>query len=184
MTIVRRAALALAVSAAAIAPLSIAQAGSAANTSKAKNIVQTAKAAGKFNTLLKAATLAGLADTLQADATYTVFAPTDDAFGKVPAKAMKKLTSGDYNADLTTLLKYHVVKGQAVTAADVKGKKLEVETVAGDTLVIDGTGEGVTVNGANVVLADVKATNGIIHAIDSVVLPSQFRGSFGSKAAF
>ncbi|MEL6746454.1 MAG: fasciclin domain-containing protein [Pseudomonadota bacterium] len=183
MTILRRIALATAVTLAAFAPIA-AQAGSAKKASATKNIVETAKAAGKFNTLLKAASLAGLADALQADATYTVFAPDDAAFEKVPAKLMGKLTSGDYNDALTKLLKYHVVKGSAIEAAAVAGKKVEVETLSGGTLVVDGTGDGVTVNGAAVKVADIKASNGIIHVIDGVALPADFRGSFGSKAAF
>ena len=132
---------------------------------QAKDIVDTAVAAGNFKTLAAALQAAGLVDTLKGKGPFTVFAPTDEAFAKVPKADLDALLKD--KAKLTAVLTYHVVPG-TVMAKDVKAGM--VKTVQGSDLTIGTTG-GVTVNGAKVVKADVKADNGVIHAIDTVVLP-------------
>ncbi len=132
---------------------------------QAKDIVETAVAAGNFKTLATALTAAGLIDTLKGAGPFTVFAPTDEAFAKVPKETLDALLKD--KAALTKVLTYHVVAGK-VMAKDVKPGM--VKTVQGQELTLATTG-GVTVNGAKVVAADVAASNGVIHAIDSVVLP-------------
>ena len=131
------------------------------------NIVETAIAAGSFNTLVAAVQAAGLAETLSGPGPFTVFAPTDDAFAKLPAGTVEGLL-GD-KEKLTSILTYHVVPGK-VMAADVAGMT-SATTVQGGTLKIDAS-NGVKVNDANVVTADVVADNGVIHVIDTVLLPS------------
>ena len=131
------------------------------------NIVETAIAAGSFNTLVAAVQAAGLAETLSGPGPFTVFAPTDDAFAKLPAGTVESLL-GD-KEKLASILTYHVVAGK-VMAADVAGLT-SATTVQGGTLKID-TSNGVKVNDANVVTADVEADNGVIHVIDTVLLPS------------
>jgi uncharacterized surface protein with fasciclin (FAS1) repeats len=132
---------------------------------QAKDIVDTAVAAGNFKTLAAALQAAGLVETLKGKGPFTVFAPTDEAFAKVPKADLDALLKD--KAKLTAVLTYHVVPG-TVMAKDVKAGM--VKTVQGSDLTLGTTG-GVTVNGAKVVMADVKASNGVIHAIDSVVLP-------------
>ena len=132
---------------------------------QAKDIVDTAVAAGNFKTLAAALQAAGLVDTLKGKGPFTVFAPTDEAFAKIPKADLDALLKD--KAKLTAVLTYHVVPG-TVMAKDVKAGM--VKTVQGSDLTIGTTG-GVTVNGAKVVKADVKADNGVIHAIDSVVMP-------------
>ena len=132
---------------------------------QAKDIVETAVTAGNFKTLAAALTAAGLVDTLKGAGPFTVFAPTDEAFAKVPKETLDALLKD--KAALTKVLTYHVVAGK-VMAKDVKPGM--VKTVQGQELTLATTG-GVTVNGAKVVAADVVASNGVIHAIDSVVLP-------------
>lgn len=132
---------------------------------QAKDIVDTAVAAGKFNTLATALKAAGLVDTLKGPGPFTVFAPTDDAFAKIPKADLDALLKD--KAKLTAVLTYHVVPGK-VMAKDVKAGK--VKTVQGSELTLGTTG-GVTVDAAKVVQADIAASNGVIHVIDSVVLP-------------
>jgi len=142
-------------------------AGASARPSADGNIVQTASAAGSFSTLLALATKAGLADDLAGPGPLTVFAPTDAAFKKVPAATLRKL-----NANPTLLrrvLLYHVVAGN-VTAAKVVTLR-SAKTLAGPTVRIRVTGKTVRINAAKVKKADVKATNGVIHVIDRVLLP-------------
>ncbi len=134
-------------------------------TAQAKDIVDTAVSAGNFKTLAAALTAAGLIDTLKGKGPFTVFAPTDEAFAKVPKETLDGLLKD--KAALTKVLTYHVVAGK-VMAKDVKPGM--VKTVQGQELTLATTG-GVTVNGAKVVAADVVADNGVIHAIDTVVLP-------------
>ena len=112
---------------------------------------------------------ANLVDTLQGKGPFTVFAPTDAAFAKLPAGTVEDLIKPENKAKLTAILTYHVMSGK-VMAADVSGKKLEPATVNGQTLHVDGT-HGVTVNGAKVVTADIACTNGVIHVIDTVLMP-------------
>ena len=132
---------------------------------QAKDIVDTAVGAGNFKTLVTALQAAGLVDTLKGKGPFTVFAPTDEAFAKVPKADLDALLKD--KAKLTAVLTYHVVPGK-VMAKDVKAG--QVKTVQGGELTLATTG-GVTVNGAKVVAADVGASNGVIHAIDSVVMP-------------
>jgi len=137
----------------------------AALSAQAKDIVDTAVAAGKFNTLAAALQAAGLVDTLKGPGPFTVFAPTDEAFAKIPKADLDALLKD--KAKLTAVLTYHVVAGK-VMAKDVKAGK--VKTVQGSELTLGTTG-GVTVDAAKVVQADIVADNGVIHVIDSVVLP-------------
>lgn len=136
----------------------------------AKTIVETAVAAGQFNTLVTAVKAAGLAETLSSPGPFTVFAPTDAAFAKLPKGTVEDLLKPENKAKLAAILTYHVLPGK-VMAKDVTGKKTDAKTVNGQTLAVDGTMGGVTVNGAKVVSADVAADNGVIHVIDTVVLP-------------
>lgn len=133
------------------------------------DIVDTAVAAGSFKTLVAAVTAAGLVDTLKGAGPFTVFAPSDEAFGKLPEGTVADLVKPENKAKLTAILTLHVLAGK-VTAADVAGKKLSPASVQGQELHVDGT-NGVTVNGAKVVTADIACTNGVIHVIDAVLLP-------------
>jgi len=152
-------ALALAVAVALPAP--------AAAGDHAKDIVETAVAAGSFSTLAKALEAAGLVETLKGEGPFTVFAPTDEAFAKVPKETLDALLAD--KEKLTAVLTYHVVPGR-VMASDVV--KLEsAKTVQGSSLSIDAS-DGVKVDGAKVVKADVMAKNGVIHVIDAVIMPN------------
>lgn len=132
---------------------------------QAKDIVDTAVAAGDFKTLATALQKAGLVDTLKGKGPFTVFAPTDAAFAKVPKDQLDALLAD--KAKLTAVLTYHVVPG-AVMAKDVKAGK--VKTVQGSDITLSTQG-GVKVDNANVVKTDIVADNGVIHVIDSVVMP-------------
>ena len=134
------------------------------------DIVETAIAAGDFNTLVAAVQAADLVETLQGDGPFTVFAPTDAAFEALPAGTVEDLLKPENKDQLVSVLTYHVVPGK-VMSSDLAGKALEASTVQGSTVAIDATGEGVTVDGASVVAADVQASNGVIHVIDAVILP-------------
>jgi len=143
----------------------------AAAGSAQKDIVDTAVAAGTFNTLAAALQAAGLADTLKGKGPFTVFAPTDEAFNKLPAGTVESLLKPANKEKLKAILLYHVVSGD-VTAAEVM-KLSSAKTVHGQDLklkVNDGT---VMVNDAKVVKADVLASNGVIHVIDTVLLPEE-----------
>jgi len=133
------------------------------------DIVETAAAAGSFTTLLAAAEAAGLVDALKGEGPLTVFAPTDAAFAALPAGTVETLLKPENKDRLAAILKLHVIAGKKVKSADLAGKILTAETLNG-TIAIDGT-NGVKINDANVITADVKASNGIIHVIDKVLLP-------------
>jgi uncharacterized surface protein with fasciclin (FAS1) repeats len=137
-----------------------------ANEPAAKDIVDTAVAAGSFKTLAKALEAAGLIETLKGKGPFTVFAPTDDAFAKLPAGTLEALLQD--KAKLTAVLTYHVVAGKLMAADVVKLK--EAKTVQGQSIRIDTT-SGVKVDGANVIKTDIATSNGVIHVIDSVILP-------------
>jgi len=137
----------------------------AALSAQAKDIVDTAVGAGNFKTLAAALTAAGLVDTLKGKGPFTVFAPTDEAFAKIPKAQLDALLAD--KAKLTAVLTYHVVPGK-VMAKDVKAGK--VKTVQGSELTLSTMG-GVMVDGAKVTAADIVADNGVIHVIDTVVLP-------------
>ncbi len=130
-------------------------------------IVDVAVGAGNFNTLVAAVTAADLVETLSGPGPFTVFAPTDEAFAALPAGVLDALLLPENKALLAQILTYHVVSGQ-IMAADVTDG--DVATVEGQTIKLATMG-GVTVNGAKVVAADVMASNGVIHAIDAVILP-------------
>ena len=130
------------------------------------DIVDTAVAAGNFSTLVTAVKAAGLVETLKGAGPFTVFAPTDAAFAKVPKATLEGLLAD--KAALTKVLTYHVVAGK-VMAADVKAGPVKTVQGGNVTMATDG---GVTVNGAKVVAADVAASNGVIHAIDTVLMPT------------
>jgi uncharacterized surface protein with fasciclin (FAS1) repeats len=132
-----------------------------------KDIVETAQAAGQFNTLLTAATQAGLVDTLQGDGPLTVFAPTDEAFAKVPEETLAALLRDQ--AKLKEVLLYHVVPGKVMAADAVKLDS--AETVQGQPFTIQARGGKVMINDAQVIQADIAARNGVIHVIDAVLLP-------------
>ena len=137
----------------------------AAFSVQAKDIVDTAVGAGNFKTLAAALTAAGLIDTLKGPGPFTVFAPTDEAFAKIPKADLDALLKD--KAKLTSVLTYHVVGGK-VMAADVKAGK--VKTVQGSEMTISTTG-GVMVDKAKVTKTDIVADNGVIHVIDTVIMP-------------
>jgi len=134
-----------------------------------KDIVDTAVAAGQFNTLAKALQAAGLVETLKGKGPFTVFAPTDDAFAKLPAGTVDDLLKPENKGKLKAILLYHVVPGK-VTAAQVT-KLHSAKTANGQEVKISVADGKVMINDATVVKADVKASNGVIHVIDSVLLP-------------
>ncbi|WP_363224396.1 fasciclin domain-containing protein [Sneathiella sp.] len=135
-----------------------------------KDIVETAIDAGQFNTLVAAVQAAGLVETLQSPGPFTVFAPTDAAFAKLPAGTVENLLKPENKDKLVEILTYHVVSGK-VPASAVVGKKVDAESVQGSKIMIDGM-NGVMLNGsAKVISADVMASNGVIHVIDTVILP-------------
>ncbi len=133
------------------------------------DIVDTAISAGSFGTLVAAVQAAGLVDTLKGPGPFTVFAPTDAAFAALPAGTVENLLKPENRDQLTAILTYHVVPGK-VTSTDLAGKMTSASTVQGTTIDIDAT-SGVTVEGANVVTADIETSNGVIHVIDSVLIP-------------
>ena len=132
-----------------------------------KNIVDTAIAAGNFKTLVAALQAAGLEDTLKGDGPFTVFAPTDAAFAKIPKDQLNALMAN--KTQLTALLTYHVVPGK-VMSTDLKNG-MTIKTVPGENLIISLANGGVMVNDAKVVQADIVSTNGLIHVIDTVLIP-------------
>jgi len=133
------------------------------------DIVAVAVGAGSFNTLVAALQAAELVGALQGDGPFTVFAPTDAAFAALPAGTLDSLLKPENKDQLTAILLYHVVPGK-VMSSDLSGT-VNAETLQGATVEIIAAASGVTVNGANVVSADVMASNGVIHVIDAVILP-------------
>ena len=154
-------------------------AGSAMADHHEKNIVETAVEAGSFKTLVAAAKAAGLAETLQGDGPFTVFAPTDAAFAKLPEGTVESLLENPEK--LRTILLYHVAPGK-VMAEDVAGLD-SVTSASGQPLSIS-TADGVSIGGAKVVKADISASNGVIHVIDSVLLPRDLMGLAESAGQF
>jgi uncharacterized surface protein with fasciclin (FAS1) repeats len=135
-----------------------------------KNIVETAVEAGKFKTLATALTAAGLIDAVNGPGPFTVFAPTDDAFAKVPKETLEMLLKPENKEKLKAVLTYHVVPGK-VMAKDVVGLK-GAKSLNGQRIDVKVDGDKVSVDGANVVATDIACTNGVIHVIDSVILPA------------
>lgn len=136
---------------------------------RAQDIVDTAVSAGQFNTLVAAVQAAGLVDTLKGEGPFTVFAPTDEAFAALPEGTVESLLKPENKDQLVAVLTYHVVPGK-IMSSDIAGKALEVESVQGSSLSVDAT-NGVRIDQATVVTADIETDNGVIHVIDQVVLP-------------
>jgi len=134
-----------------------------------KDIVEVASESGSFNTLVAAVKAAGLVETLQGEGPFTVFAPTDEAFAKLPEGTVEMLLKPENKDKLVSILTYHVVAGK-VMAADVM-KVDSATTVQGQKVMVKVVGDKVMIDDAHVVSADVKASNGVIHAIDSVLMP-------------
>ena len=134
-----------------------------------ENIVQTAGSAKIFETLLTAATKAGLAGVLASDGPFTVFAPTDEAFAKLPEGTIASLLRPENRDQLANILKYHVVQGRVYSDAAVSAG--QADTLAGQKVKVSNGGGSVMINDAHVVLADLDASNGVIHVIDKVILP-------------
>jgi uncharacterized surface protein with fasciclin (FAS1) repeats len=134
------------------------------------DIVDIAASNDDFSTLVAAVSAAGLVDTLKGDGPFTVFAPTNDAFAALPAGTVENLLLPENKDQLVAVLTYHVVPG-SYPASSLVGKRGSLTTAQGSTVSIDGRGDGVTVDGANVISADIAASNGVIHVIDSVILP-------------
>lgn len=134
-----------------------------------KDIVDTAVSAGSFNTLVAAVEAAGLVETLKGDGPFTLFAPTDEAFAALPAGTVEELLKPENKDKLAAVLTYHVVPGK-VMSSDIAGQTLDVETVQGTTAAINAT-NGVMIDEATVVTADIETSNGVIHIIDAVILP-------------
>lgn len=147
----------------------LAAAAVAAASEEKKDIVDTAVAAGSFKTLAAALKAAGLIETLKGKGPFTVFAPTDEAFAKLPAGTVEDLLKPENKAKLVSILTYHVVPGK-VMAADVV-KLTEAKTVQGQAAKITVKDGKVMVDGANVVKTDIGTSNGVIHVIDAVILP-------------
>jgi uncharacterized surface protein with fasciclin (FAS1) repeats len=141
----------------------------AGNYGMKKDIVDVAVSAGSFNTLAAALKAADLVTTLKRKGPFTVFAPTDEAFAKLPAGTLESLLKPENKAKLQAILTYHVLPGK-VASGDIAGKILTVKMVQGTNANIDAT-NGVMINNAKVIKADIEASNGIIHVIDTVILP-------------
>ena len=148
-----------------------------ASTTAKSTIVETAVAAGSFKTLVAAVQAAGLVETLSGKGPFTVLAPTDAAFAKLPAGTLEMLLKPENKKQLVDILSYHVVPGVAAYS-DAVVKMTEVPTVLGSPIAVKVVGGKVMLNGATVVAADVEATNGVIHVVDTVILPA----SAGAKA--
>ena len=138
----------------------------------AGNLVETAVDAGQFKTLVAAVQAAGLVDALSGPGPLTVFAPTDEAFAKLPDGTVEGLLKPENKDKLVAILTYHVIPGK-VLASDIAGKKLNVATLQGGEVAVDAMYGGVMINDATVVAADIEASNGVIHVIDRVILPPQ-----------
>lgn len=134
-----------------------------------KDIVDTAVAAGSFKTLAKALEAADLVNTLKGAGPFTVFAPTDEAFAQLPAGTLETLLKPENKAKLQRILTYHVVPGKVMASDVVKMKS--AKAVSGDSISIASSNGGVTVDNARVVKTDILASNGVIHVIDTVILP-------------
>ena len=151
-----------------VLPSTVPQLQAADDTAAPGDIVAVASSAGSFKTLVAAVKVAGLVETLQGKGPFTVFAPTDEAFAKLPAGTVEDLLKPENKEKLVAILTYHVVPGK-VMAADVK--TMMAKTVNGKELSIKVDDGKVTVNDANVIKTDVAASNGVIHVIDTVILP-------------
>lgn len=154
----------------ALVALTLASPAYAGHHGKEMDVVDTAASAGSFETLLAAAKAAGLVDALKGDGPITVFAPTDDAFGALPAGTVATLLKPENKNQLATILKYHVVAGDLGSSALSDGARLE--TLAGIDAVISQTEGGFNIENARIVKTDIDTSNGVIHVIDRVILPA------------
>jgi len=154
--------------AAAVAAIGLTLSGADTRAAQ-KDIVETAVDAGKFKTLAAALRAADLVDTLKGRGPFTVFAPTDEAFAKLPAGTVDNLLKPENKDQLVAILTYHVVPGKVMAADVIKLK--EAKTVNGKMLDIETKGDAVMVNDAKVTATDISASNGVIHVIDTVILP-------------
>ena len=136
-----------------------------------KDIVDTAVAAGSFKTLVAAVKAADLVDTLKGDGPFTVLAPTDEAFAKLPAGTVESLLKPENKAKLVAILTYHVIPARAMAADVVKLDGKSVKSVQGGAIKIEVEGKTVMVNDAKVVKTDIACSNGVIHVIDTVIMP-------------
>ncbi|WP_435010591.1 fasciclin domain-containing protein [Tundrisphaera lichenicola] len=136
-----------------------------------KDIVDTAVAAGSFKTLVAAVKAAGLVDTLKGEGPFTVLAPTDEAFAKLPEGTVESLLKPENKEKLVAILTYHVIPGKAMAADVVKLDGKAVKTVEGSKVNVKVADGKVMVNGAKVVKTDIETSNGVIHVIDTVILP-------------
>lgn len=150
----------------AVLTIAVAAPSIAGNYDKKSDIVDTAVAAGSFETLVAAVQAAGLVDTLKGDGPFTVFAPTDDAFAKLPEGTVEALLQD--KEKLTAILTYHVVPGKLMASDVVAASSLE--TAQGGSLAID-TSEGARIGNANIIKTDITTSNGVIHVIDTVLIP-------------
>ena len=151
-----------------ISVATIASASIAFSGGHQKDIVETAIGAGSFTTLVAAVQAAGLVDTLKGEGPFTVFAPTDEAFAALPEGTVQTLLLPENKDKLISILTYHVVSGK-VMSGDLSNNMMATTVQGGQVQIM--TTAGVTVNGANVVTADIETSNGVIHVIDAVILP-------------
>lgn len=154
---------------AAGAVLAVMTISTAVASDKKVDIVQTAENAGSFKTLITAVKAAGLVETLRSPGPFTVFAPTDEAFAKLPAGTVDNLLKPENKKKLIAILTYHVVP-EKVMSKDIAGKKTMAKSIEGSDIDVDAT-NGVRVDNANVVKSDIEASNGVIHVIDTVIMP-------------
>lgn len=145
-----------------------------------RDVVALAEQDGEFGTLVEAIEAAGLTDALRGDGPFTVFAPTDEAFEALPEGALDQLMAEENRDQLAALLAYHVVPGQ-VGSQDLEGQRGMARTAAGSEALIDATGDEVRINQARVVRPDLAASNGVVHAIDAVVLPLEQPSGEGAE---
>jgi uncharacterized surface protein with fasciclin (FAS1) repeats len=143
----------------------------AAAPAHARNVLETAEDAGAFSILVRAAKATGMMEKLAEPGPYTLFAPTDDAFGKLPKPTLEALFKPEGKAKLTEILNNHLVAG-TILSRDVIGKRLEATSLNGEALLVDAT-RGIMVDTAHVTRADMKADNGVVHVIDAVLLPKK-----------
>jgi uncharacterized surface protein with fasciclin (FAS1) repeats len=136
-----------------------------------KDIVDTAVGAGSFKTLVAAVKAADLVDTLKGEGPFTVLAPTDEAFAKLPDGTVETLLKPENKEKLIAILKYHVIAGKALAADVVKLDGKEVKTVEGSPVKVEVKDGGVVISGAKVIKTDIECSNGVIHVIDTVILP-------------
>jgi uncharacterized surface protein with fasciclin (FAS1) repeats len=154
----------------ALGTLAVASAAVSAQMGQKKDVVDTAVAAGSFTTLAKALQAADLVGTLKGAGPFTVFAPTDEAFAKLPAGTVEDLLKPENKAKLRRILTYHVVAGSVPSSE--AAKLTSAKTVSGDSITIKAANGSVMVDNARVVKTDIAASNGVIHVIDAVILPS------------